>query len=261
MAVSKAGIVKQRVEVSPEMLAFIGAGALPAAAWPCDSLLLAVSGLRQGGMPLLRLGGESEGAVLTSAEIVLVVQRAACRRIFGFLPDPSTGTVWHLASQPRTAALAILDCEGSGAARETLQLARSIELLCAIFAALGAQALVPIEGSASLGERDTRRIVAARRLIDERWQEKLTLAAIARACGLNRDKLTRGFRALYGCSVAEILAENRLAGARRLLQATDLPIAEIAFRSGYLNNASFTRAFSRRFGAAPSQLRQGVIAA
>ena len=100
-----------------------------------------------------------------------------------------------------------------------------------------------------------------RRLVDERWHEKLTLDGIARACGINRDKLSRGFRTIYNSTVADVLAENRLSGARRMLLATDLPVATVGYRCGYLNNASFTRAFSRRYGLAPSLLRHGAIAA
>ncbi len=92
-------------------------------------------------------------------------------------------------------------------------------------------------------------------MIDDRWNEKLTLDAIARACGLNRAKLTRGFREMFNCSIAEALAERRLLEARRLLLTTDLPVSSIGYESGYLNNASFSRAFSRHFGHSPSDYR------
>jgi AraC family transcriptional activator of pyochelin receptor len=104
-------------------------------------------------------------------------------------------------------------------------------------------------------------VIEARRLIDEHWSEKLTLGQIARRCGLNRTKLTRGFRELYRCSVTEALAEKRLGEARRQLVATDLPVGIIGYRSGYTNNASFTRAFGRRFGVSPTDFRATRIAA
>ena len=107
----------------------------------------------------------------------------------------------------------------------------------------------------------SRRIVAARRLIDECWDEKLTLCQIARRCGINRSKLARGFRLLYGCTVTEALLERRLAEARRQLLSTDLPVGLIGYRNGYNNNASFSRAFCRRFGVPPSDLRSGLVAA
>ena len=92
-------------------------------------------------------------------------------------------------------------------------------------------------------------------------REKLTLGTIARQCGLNRTKLSRGFRELYRCSVGEALADKRLAEARRQLLATDLPVSVIGYRTGYSNNASFSRAFGRRFGQSPSELRSSGVAA
>jgi AraC family transcriptional activator of pyochelin receptor len=103
--------------------------------------------------------------------------------------------------------------------------------------------------------------VAARQIIEDRAAEKLTLDYIARSCGLNRSKLTRGFKALFDCTVAEAIAERRLETARRMLLSTDLPVSSIGYVAGYQNNASFTRAFGRRFGRTPSDLRLGDLAA
>jgi AraC family transcriptional activator of pyochelin receptor len=89
----------------------------------------------------------------------------------------------------------------------------------------------------------------------------LTIDDIAKSIGINRDKLTRGFRELYQCSVAEALSERRLRQARQMLAASDLPVASIGYRCGYLNNAAFTRAFSRRFGMAPTVMRRVGVAA
>ena len=58
-----------------------------------------------------------------------------------------------------------------------------------------------------------------------------------------------------GSTVADAITDRRLQGAHRLLLATDLPVSSIGYRCGYSNNASFTRAFSRRFGMAPTRLR------
>ena len=192
------------------------------------------------------------------APLVLVVAADACRRLFGELPD--TPSDWHLPAGLRAVATAILDGALSGPARDTLRLAKSIELLCGFFAALADGSLVPADADGALSEGDAQRLLHARRLVDERWREKLTLDGVARACGLNRAKLTRGFRLMFGRSVADALAENRLGGARRMLRETDLPVSSIGYACGYGNNASFTRAFSRRYGVAPTRLRRGEAA-
>ena len=246
---------KHPVIVSPEMTTYVGRG-------PCDRLLLPPDALLLGfgdiGEPVVRTLAFRE---LENEEhlLVIAVSRAACRRLFGEMPDPDAR--WYLPSDLRALGQSIVAPESDEAAADTLRLARSIELLCQFFAALRAGNLVAVEGQPSLTESDIARIAAARRIVDTRWQEKLTIDDIAKSCGINRDKLTRGFRELYQCSIAEALSERRLRQARQMLAASDLPVASIGYRCGYLNNASFTRAFSRRFGMAPTAMRRVGIAA
>jgi AraC family transcriptional activator of pyochelin receptor len=66
---------------------------------------------------------------------------------------------------------------------------------------------------------------------------------------------------MFDCSVAEALAERRLAQASRLLLTTDLPVSSVGYEAGYLNNASFARAFGRHFGRSPSDYRAGALVA
>jgi AraC family transcriptional activator of pyochelin receptor len=246
---------KHPVIVSLEMTTFIGRGVCDRLLLPPDALLLGFGDI---GEPVVRTLGfrelESEGHLL-----VFAVSRGACRRLFGDMPDPDAR--WYLPSDLRALAQSIVAPDCDEFAADTLRLARSIELLCQFFAALRAGELVPVEGQPSLAESDIARIAAARRIVDTRWHEKLTIDDIAKSCGINRDKLTRGFRELYQCSVAEALSERRLGQARQMLAASDLPVGSIGYRCGYLNNASFTRAFSRRFGMAPTAMRRVGVAA
>ncbi len=251
--------MKQRIAVSPEMLAFVGAGRITAAGWPPEPLLLRFFGLGEGATPSLAIVQADEDEAADTDTLILVVAAAACRRIFGTVP--AMPNMWHLPVDLRTLVIAIRDCAGSDPVRETLRVAKSIELLCGVFECLDGDALVPLAGAGMLAEMDVARVAAARRMIEARWHEKLTLDMIARACGLSRGKLARDFRAVYDCSVGDALVEQRLAGAQRMLKCTDLPIKAIGYRCGYLNNASFARAFSRHVGVAPNQFRAARIAA
>jgi AraC family transcriptional regulator, transcriptional activator of the genes for pyochelin and ferripyochelin receptors len=242
------------VQVSPEMVALFGACDGSGAVWPHDPVELRFD---LGAQPALH--GRARAACAAQAGgLALIVARAACRRLFG--RDLEDGS-YHLSHELRAIALAMIDCPFDAESRSTYRLGKAIELLCESFRLIGAGALVPLRGDAALSLADTRRLAEARRLIDERWSEKLTLDRIARACGLNRVKLTRGFREMYDCTVAVAIAERRLEEARRLLRTTDKPISSIGYDSGYLNNASFARAFSRRFGVSPSDYRAQRLAA
>lgn len=247
--------VKERIAVSHEMQSFVGAGSVSADDWPAD-----VVGLS------FRLGDATFGfharpasEMMTDSDFAFVVTVEACRRLFGGVPGDDTA--WHLPSDLRALVIAILDCRPPGEACNTLRLAKSIELLCVTFAMIGGDALVPVDAAGDLTETDARRIVAARRLIDEHWHEKLTLDSIARACGINRAKLTRGFRAMFATTVADAIADRRLGGAGEMLRATDLPVSSIGYNCGYLNNSSFTRAFVRRYGIVPTRYRAHRLAA
>ncbi len=240
---------KQRIDVSPEMMSFVGHGPILDDVWLDDAVTLHFSMGDVGSPATVSYGTASDD----DAVVVLAVTATACTRIFGFLPQGHA--TWHLPSELRTLVLALRDCPLPEPARSTMRLAKSIELLCATIVCLHQGALIPADGAGDLSELDAGRLAAARRLIDDRWQEKLTLDSVARACGLNRAKLTRGFRQMFGSTVADAIADKRLSGAHGLLLATDLPVSAIGYRCGYQNNASFTRAFARRFGVPPTRLR------
>lgn len=218
------------------------------------------------------LGFEAEGAATMSIEpfdaaklegdhrLLLIIQRGAFERVGGTMPEDAERG-FHLPSALRAIVIAMRDCALTGETLSIYRLGKSIELLCETISLLAGDDLVPLAHDGVLSLDDARRVVAARRMIDERWSEKLTLDKIARACGLNRAKLTRGFRDMFNCTIAETLAEQRLLAASRMLLTTDLPVASVGYENGYLNNASFARAFSRRFGVSPSSFRACQAAA
>lgn len=247
------------IEVSPEMTTLLGAGPFSDAPLPADPLCLrfilapgqpASLHVVQGTAAVRPPAGGAEG------ELRLIVNRSAFIRIGGCIPSRRETLVFHLDAPLRAIVFSIGDQPVQSDGDKTYRLAKSIELLCETAQALSHGRLVPMAAEGTLSADDTRRIVAARQIIDERWSEKLTLDRIARNCGLNRAKLTSGFRQLFGCSIAEALAQRRLDEARHMLMTTDKAISSIGYENGYLNNASFARAFARRFGVPPSAYRE-----
>lgn len=247
----------ESILVSHEMVTLIGAGDPEGVALPDESAALVIEFDQSARVTVhnecqIVAWGEMSSA---APRIGLVVQRAALDRLFDWSPAAADGKSFFLPEALACVANQLLECERGTGASVTYRLAKSIELLCDLVAAFQRSELVPAQSRSGLKHHDGQRLVVARRIIDEQWSEKLTLAQIARQCGLNRSKLTRGFRELYQCSVSEAIAERRLVEARRQLLSTDLPVGVIGYRSGYSNNASFTRAFGRRFGVSPSDLR------
>lgn len=241
------------VEVSPEMTLLLGEGAVGDAPLPPHAIALSFN--VDSATPAIAFDCDpSRQSLSADARLTLVIQRSAFERVGGELRD-TCDQGFHLPTTLRSIVLAIRDCDLGGETLKVYRLGKSIELLCETIRVLDAGEFVPLANDGVLSFEDSRRVVAARRIIDERWGEKLTLDKIARACGLNRAKLTRGFRDMFSCTITEAIVEQRLSQAKRMLLTTDKPVSSIGYENGYLNNASFARAFGRRFGVSPSDYR------
>ena len=253
-----------RIIVSPEMTALVGAGQAVAAN---DEGLTAAFILGFGtvgqaaSVRLIDRPTQDDLNEDQSSRLILLVSPDACGRVANGAMPLAPGVAYYLPAPLRAIAVAIRDCRLHEAAATPYRLAKSIELFCDLLHSGREEAYVPIGQDALLSRADSERLLAARRLIEDRWAEKLTLDGIARACGLNRAKLTRGFRDMFGCTVADAITAQRLDRAGAMLLATELPVSSVGYRCGYLNNASFTRAFARHFGVAPTQYRAHRLAA
>ncbi|WP_296819408.1 AraC family transcriptional regulator [Brevundimonas sp.] len=162
-----------------------------------------------------------------------------------YLPEALTGL-----------ALAAAFPSISGPGLDLYRRAKCQEFACEILERAATLSLTPNASSAGLSMAEMERLIEARRVIMSRFDEKLTLDVISRACGLNRAKLTQGFRDVFGQTVAECLAEQRLLKAAADLRSTSRPVSTIGYGAGYLNNASFARAFAKRFGIPPTTYRR-----
>ncbi|GAB3006019.1 helix-turn-helix transcriptional regulator [Mycobacterium bourgelatii] len=96
-------------------------------------------------------------------------------------------------------------------------------------------------------------------VIDRRLGERLSLRDVARDLGVTPGHLTTVVRRRTGRTVGDWIIERRMAEARGLLAATDLPVAEVASRVGIADPGYFSRLFSRTHGLSPRQwrIRQG----
>lgn len=254
------------IDVSPEMISFVGSGSIGHEVWPEDSVGFLIE-FGEGKQPDKVQFFDSPQANDFCADgsgrkLVFLVARTACHRILGKGLDLDDRQICYLPTMLASIAIAIRDSRLAEAARKPYRLAKSIELLCELLALIAQRKLIAITGNRHVSETDRQRLLLARQLIDASWSEKLTLDDIGRACGLNRNKLTSGFREMFDCSVVDAITEQRLRAARGMLLSTELPVSSIGYKCGYMNNASFARAFSRHFGVAPTQFRamEGVVA-
>ena len=114
----------------------------------------------------------------------------------------------------------------------------------------------PAEGSRHRAEL-ARRILG--RIESDHADPDLSPALVARECGISMRSL-QAVLAASGTSFVQELNATRLDRASEMLadaHAQGLSIADVAFRSGFLDPGYFTRTFRKRFGITPSQWRSG----
>ena len=92
--------------------------------------------------------------------------------------------------------------------------------------------------------------------LQTRWQEPIKVSDLVRVSAMSRRGFLKAFERHTGLKPKLELSRLRLDHARRLLASTELPLARIAARCGYLIANSFLVAFKRKNGLTPRQFRR-----
>lgn len=85
-----------------------------------------------------------------------------------------------------------------------------------------------------------------------KYSEPLHVDDIANICGLNRSYLSRLFKDATGSTLQQYLITYRMKMAIKLMKETNYDIQHIAFSVGYCDIFTFSKAFKKHFGIAPS---------
>jgi AraC family transcriptional regulator, activator of mtrCDE len=100
------------------------------------------------------------------------------------------------------------------------------------------------------------RIGRAIALIHKEPAHPWTVEELAREVGMSRTRFADRFHDLIGLAPVTYLTEWRLQRAAVALRTSHRSIAEIAYASGYVSQAAFTRTFKERFGRSPKAFRK-----
>ena len=85
--------------------------------------------------------------------------------------------------------------------------------------------------------------------------EKVSTSEAASACAMSRSHFCRTFRRLMARSFGQFEIQSRLAVAARLLTATQLPVKEIAVRTGFWDDSHLHHHFTAQYGTKPRDFR------
>ncbi len=96
----------------------------------------------------------------------------------------------------------------------------------------------------------------AMEFIRDRYSDNIGVSDILDEVPISRSSLERRFRARLGRSPGQELRRVRLEAAGNLLARTDLPLVDIAVRTGFQYISYLSKSFKESFGLTPSQYRR-----
>lgn len=96
-------------------------------------------------------------------------------------------------------------------------------------------------------------------IIDAHLDGEVSLEWLAQECGLSVSQFSRAFRISVGMAPHQWLLHRRVAKAKVMLRASDLPMQAIAHACGFADQSHLSRVFSRIVGQPPAQWRRATI--
>lgn len=177
-----------------------------------------------------------------------ILSRIKCKK------DPVRPMVRLAPTRPDMADVLqmILNCPYQGVLGRMYLEGKVLELMAMAFADGGPVA----KSGGALSNKDRDGIEAAHFHLLKDLGKPPTLDTLSRIAGMNRNKLNRGFRALYGDSVFGVFRREKLDRALRLLEHGDLNVGEVAYAAGFKSHSHLTHAFVSRFGISPKSYQK-----
>lgn len=94
--------------------------------------------------------------------------------------------------------------------------------------------------------------------IEDNIEESLSLESVSNHFNISKFYFHRLFSAMTGYSFNNYLLSRRLNTSVNLIQNKKLSLTDIAYRLNFGTPSSFTRAFKRQYGIAPSKLKENM---
>ncbi|SHM22547.1 GlxA family transcriptional regulator [Streptomyces yunnanensis] len=161
------------------------------------------------------------------------------------------GTLWTSAGTAAGIDLCLHLVRAAHGAEAAATVARS--MVTAPFRT-GAQAQF-IEHPTPRADRDADALAQVRAFALAHLDEPLTVSALAARAGMSPRSFARHFTAATGTTPLRWLVDHRIAAAQKLLERTDLPMPEVARRSGFGSEITMRQHFASRLATSPRAYR------
>ncbi|MDT3426579.1 AraC-like DNA-binding protein [Paenibacillus forsythiae] len=115
------------------------------------------------------------------------------------------------------------------------------------------------DGSARSDRRDVSWLQKGHEYMEIHYAEGITVEKVSEYVGIDRTHFTKQYRKAYGITPIQFIQELKMKEARALLEQTSYTLSEIAHSVGYPDIFSFSKAFKKLHGVAPTQYRDAKI--
>jgi AraC-like DNA-binding protein len=106
--------------------------------------------------------------------------------------------------------------------------------------------------------REANALRQVRDYLEDNFDREIALRELSELTNLSPYYVNRAFRLAYGIPPHAYLIQARIARAKRMLRQK-WPIAHVAYRTGFADQAHLTRHFKRMVGVTPGQFAQDKI--
>jgi len=93
-------------------------------------------------------------------------------------------------------------------------------------------------------------------ILHDHMEEALTHDQIAKAAGLEKSTMVRGFKGLTGLTIGEYIRKIRVEKAKLLLEKTSTPLCEVALEAGFYDQSHFVKVFRKETRTTPLSYRK-----
>ncbi|MCA6096079.1 helix-turn-helix domain-containing protein [Streptomyces sp. SCA3-4] len=244
------GVVDPRAPTPPEVLGALRrahARGVPVAALCAGAFVLAQAGLLDGRRAITHWSLadllQQEHPATTVVPDALFVEATD--------GEDAPGPVWTSAGTAAGIDLCLHLVRTHHGAEAAAAVARS--MVTAPFRA-GTQAQF-IERPTAPEDRGADALASVREYALRHLHEPLPVGALAARAGMSPRSFARHFTATTGTTPARWLLEQRLAAAQKYLERTDLPMPEIARRTGFGSEVTMRQHFAARLATSPRDYR------
>lgn len=95
-----------------------------------------------------------------------------------------------------------------------------------------------------------------RKYLLNHYESEVDLNKIAKISALSKNQVINVFKKKYNVTPYQFLLDFRLEKASEMILATDIPIGEICFMSGFTDYTAFYKSFKRKYDVSPFEYRE-----